>query len=69
MSKIQGIKNLMDYLETIDYPLTEQQIQLFLSEKQIPHSNSFGNTIFFNLSHIDWWVTEQRKLETPEKSM
>lgn len=61
MGKIQGIESLRKYLESVDYPLTEEQINDFMAKRKIPHSKSYGKMIIFDLSHIDWWVAQQRK--------
>lgn len=63
MAKIQGIENLLVHLESLGYPLTEQQIQNFLTEKKIPHSKPYGDLIVFDCSHIEWWVKMQRKTD------
>ncbi|MFD1030927.1 hypothetical protein [Metaplanococcus flavidus] len=63
MAKIQGIENLLIYLESVGYPLSEQQINEFLSAKKIPHSKPYGNMIVFDRSHIEWWVKMQRKTD------
>ena len=63
MKKVQGVKSLLKYLEAADYPMTEERVQEFMAQRKIPHSQSYGDMIFFDLSHIDWWIAEQRKLE------
>lgn len=61
MVKIQGVGNLLTYLESVGYPLTEQQINEFIEAKTIPHSKPYGGRIVFDSSHMDWWVDLQRK--------
>ncbi|MDN7225903.1 hypothetical protein QWY22_12365 [Planococcus liqunii] len=63
MKKIQGIKNLLEYLETVGYPMTEERVQHFMAQRKIPHSQAYGDMIFFDSNHIDWWIAEQRKLK------
>lgn len=63
MGKIQGIEKLRKYLESVGYPLTEEKVNELMASRKIPHSKSYGKTIIFDLSHIDWWVEEQRKTE------
>jgi hypothetical protein len=63
MTKIQGVTSLLEYLNSVNYPLTEEQLRMFLDQRKIPHS-SFGDTLFFDLGHIDWWIAEQRKIES-----
>ncbi|MBM7647482.1 hypothetical protein JOC78_000403 [Bacillus ectoiniformans] len=60
MRKVNGIKNLIDYLESVHYPMTEEQINDLITEKHIPHSKLIGNHMMFNLDHIDWWINEQK---------
>lgn len=64
MSKIQGVKSLLEYLESVDYPLSENQLHEFLARRKIPHKKSYGDTVFFDSAHIDWWITEQRKVDS-----
>jgi hypothetical protein len=63
MKKIQGVKGLLGYFQSVDYPMTEELINDCIAKRTIPHSRSYANTIFFDLSHIDWWISEQKKLE------
>lgn len=63
MKKVQGVKDLLKYLHSVDYPMTEEQINDCIAKRTIPHSQSYSRTIFFDLKHIDWWILEQRKLE------
>lgn len=64
MGKIQGIDNLRHYLETVGYPLSEEQINVFLLARKIPHSKPYGNVIVFDCAHIQWWVEMQRKTDS-----
>lgn len=61
MRKVYGIKSLLVYLESIDYPVSEERIHELISKKEIPHLRPISNMLAFNLVHIDWWVSEQRK--------
>lgn len=63
MTKILGLKNLLSYLETVDYPMTEQRIEELMAQRTIPHSRTFNDMVSFDIEHIDWWVNEQRKNE------
>jgi hypothetical protein len=56
MSKIYGISNLVVYLASAGYPLTEEQIQQFIDEKDIPHLRPTQSLYVFNSDHIDWWI-------------
>lgn len=64
MGKIQGIENLLVYLDLVGYPLSEQQIIEFLLARKIPHSKPYGTMIVFDCSHIEWWVDKQRKTDS-----
>lgn len=64
LTKIQGVKDLLKYLESAGCPMTEEQINEGIAKRQIPHSQSYANTIFFDLRHIDWWISEQQKQES-----
>ncbi|UJF25734.1 hypothetical protein [Planococcus sp. 107-1] len=61
MKKIQGIENLLTYLDSKECPMTEEQIRNLITQRTIPHSQPFGDMLIFDKGHIDWWVTEQRK--------
>lgn len=61
MKKIQGIENLLKYLDSVDFPMTEERIRNFLNQRNIPHSQPYGDIFIFDEDHIDWWVAEQRK--------
>lgn len=63
MGKIQGIPRLLDYLEQRRYPMTEEQIQILLSKRKIPHAKPYGDMILFDEGHIDWWIEAQRKTD------
>lgn len=64
MAKIQGIENLLVYLDSVGYPLSEQQINEFLLARKIPHSKPHGSVIVFDRDHIQWWVSMQRKTDS-----
>lgn len=55
MRRVNGIKKLSIYLDTVGYPLTEEEINELIINKEIPHLRPMGNMIVFNLDHIDWW--------------
>ena len=63
MRKVQGIKSLMDYLASVDYPLSEETLNDLILKRDLPHSIPIRNMIIFDLSHIDWWIEEKRKLK------
>lgn len=61
LRKIQGLSKLVDYLESVNYPLAEEQITDLMSKRKIPHRKAYQDIVIFNLDHIDWWIAEQRK--------
>lgn len=63
MRKVQGIKSLMDYLDSVDYPLSEETLNDLILKRNLPHSIPIRNMIIFDLSHIDWWIAERRKIK------
>ncbi|WLR57344.1 hypothetical protein LC048_11070 [Mesobacillus subterraneus] len=60
MSKIYGIPNLVAYLDTAGYPLTVEQIQQLIAEKELPHLRPTKNLFVFNSDHINWWIQTRR---------
>lgn len=60
LRKVAGIKKLVVYLDSVSYPLTEEQILNLMTQKAIPHLRPIGNTYIFNLDHIDGWIDQKR---------
>jgi len=60
MRKVHGIRNLIAYLESINFPLTEEQVNDLIVNKELPHLRPLEHIIVFNLDHIDWWISQQR---------
>jgi len=60
MRKAQGVKGLIKYLDSINYPITEELVNELILKREIPHSKHFSNNIMFDLNHIDWWVHEKK---------
>lgn len=59
MRKAYGIKSLMIYLESENYPITEEEINDLILNKKIPHLRPINNLLIFNLDHIDGWISDQ----------
>ncbi|MFJ7310603.1 hypothetical protein [Peribacillus frigoritolerans] len=59
MRKAYGIKSLMIYLESVNYPITEEEINDLILNKKIPHLRPIDNLLIFNLGHIDGWLSDQ----------
>lgn len=60
MRKVYGVKKLVIYLDSVGYPLTEEQINQLILNKEIPHLRPIGDIIAFNLEYIDWWISHQK---------
>jgi hypothetical protein len=60
MRKVIGIQSLIVYLDSVNYPLTEEKIHEHILNKNIPHLRPLKNMIVFNLDHIDSWISQQR---------
>lgn len=61
MRKVQGIESLIDYLESVDYPLSKEYLNGLIQKRDIPHNIPIRNMIIFDLAHIDWWIEERRR--------
>jgi hypothetical protein len=53
MRRIQGIKNLIAYLVSVNYTMTEEEINDLILIKDIPHSRPISSIIIFDLDHKD----------------
>lgn len=60
MRKAYDIKSLMIYLESVNYPITEEEINDLILNKKIPHLRPIDNLLIFNLDHIDGWLSDQQ---------
>ena len=47
----------MIYLESVNYPITEEEIDDLILNKKIPHLRPIDNLLIFNLDHIDGWLS------------
>ena len=61
MRKVQGVKSLMAYFHSVNYPMTEENLIELMTRKEIPHASPISSIIIFDLNHIDWWIREQNK--------
>jgi hypothetical protein len=61
LRKVYGTQRLIEYLHSVDYPMTEEEINHLLLRKAIPHLSPINNILIFNLDHIDWWIKENPK--------
>ena len=53
MRKVYGTQRLIEYLHSVDYPMTEEEVNNLLLRKVIPHLSPINNILIFNLDHID----------------
>ncbi|MGG0249233.1 hypothetical protein ABEY24_12890 [Peribacillus frigoritolerans] len=60
MRKAYGIKSLMIYLESVNYPIKEEEINDLILNKKIPHLRPIDNLLIFNLDHIDGCLSDQQ---------
>ncbi|MEI4769331.1 hypothetical protein WAX74_06685 [Psychrobacillus sp. FJAT-51614] len=60
MRRAYGVKKLSSYLDTVSNPLTEEEIEILIINKEIPHLRPMANMIVFNLDHIDWWLSHKQ---------
>ena len=60
MRKAQGVKSLIEYLDSVNYPITEELVNELILKREIPHNKPISSIIMFDLDHIDWWVNEKK---------
>lgn len=60
MRRAYGVNKLSSYLESVGYSLTEEEIEVLIENKEIPHLRPMSNMIVFNLDHIDWWINQKQ---------
>ena len=63
MRKVQGVKRLIAYFNSVNYPMTEADLINLMTQKEIPHTSPLSNILIFDLNHIDWWIKEQNKIK------
>lgn len=63
MRKVQGVKRLIDYFDSVNYPMTEENLIILMTQREIPHTSPLSNILIFDLNHIDWWIKEQNKVK------
>lgn len=63
MRKVRGAKKLVDYLESIQCPMSESTIFRLMRTKDIPFSRPSPRVVIFDLDDIDMWISEGTKVE------
>lgn len=56
--RVRGAKELSQYLESIDCPMSEATIFKLIKEKRIPHIRPSNRVLLFDLDSIDKWIEE-----------
>jgi excisionase family DNA binding protein len=54
--KVLGVKELVEYLASINYPYSKSTIYRLVRTKQIPFHRPTPQLIIFNLDEIDEWL-------------
>ena len=63
MRKVQGVRRLIAYFNSVNYPMTEENLIFLMTQREIPHTSPLRNILIFDLNHIDWWIKEQNKVK------
>jgi hypothetical protein len=54
------LRKLLSYLHSVSYPLSEEEVKGLIRSRNIPHKRLLGDTLLFNLDHVDTWIKQQR---------
>ncbi|WP_342508292.1 hypothetical protein [Sporosarcina sp. FSL K6-2383] len=57
MRRIRGVKSLVEYLESIDCPISESTIYRLVRVKTIPFRRPSPQVLIFDLDDIDYWLS------------
>ena len=57
MRKVRGIKNLCEYLKSINCEMSVSTINRLLMRNEIPHHRPAPRIIIFDLDEIDNWLS------------
>jgi len=60
LRKVVSINKLLTYLQSVGYPLSEEEVKRLIKSRNIPHKRLLGDTLLFNLDHVDAWIKQQR---------
>ena len=63
MRKVQGVKRLIAYFDSVNYSMTEENLINLMTQKEIPYTSPLSTILIFDLNHIDWWIKEQNKVK------
>ncbi|TGA95983.1 hypothetical protein E4665_17085 [Sporolactobacillus shoreae] len=56
MRKIRGVENLVDYLKSVDCPMSRTTIFKLMRTKDIPFRRPVPHVLIFDLDEIDSWL-------------
>lgn len=56
MRMVRGVKSLLDYLSSINCPMSESTIYRLVKTKSIPFRRPSPGLLLFNLDAIDKWL-------------
>lgn len=57
MRKVRGVKALVDYLSSIDCPMSESTIYRLVKGREIPFRRPSPQVLIFDLDAIDHWLS------------
>lgn len=57
MRKVRGIQSLIDYLASINIPISKYAIEDALRKKAIPCARPTPRILIFDLDEIDSWIS------------
>ncbi|MGN4127227.1 hypothetical protein ACMGD3_19785 [Lysinibacillus sphaericus] len=56
MRKIRGVEALVEYLKSINCPMSEATIYRLVKRREIPFNRPSPRVLLFNLDKIDLWL-------------
>ena len=54
---LRGVKNIIEYLSSVDCPMSESTIYRLVKTESIPYRRPSPGLLLFNLDAIDQWLT------------
>lgn len=63
MRKVRGIQKLIDYLATINIPISKYAIEDALRKKAIPCARPTPRILIFDLDEIDSWISGEGEVQ------
>lgn len=56
MRKVKCVKSLMAYFDSVNYPMTKENLIDRMARKEVPHISPISGILIFDLNHIDWRI-------------